>query len=109
MKFDINKFKKEMKAYTADKSVTLKDLKKFCDSRVPSEMQWITEETMNWYRNINCPRCGHKQSCPCKACQESHPTEKPWVWKDDQIHCAECDLTTDWLKVEAEWIEFLRK
>lgn len=59
-------------------------------------------------KHMNCPRCGHKQTCPCKACQKRNPTEKPWVWKGEDIHCAVCDLTTDWLKVEADWIEFLK-
>ena len=60
---------------------------------------------------MNCPRCGHKQTCPCAACQKRNPTEKPWVWKGEDIHCAVCDLTTDWLKVESEWMEseFLKK
>lgn len=52
MKFDINKFKKEMKAFTAEKNVTLEEFQKFCeDARVPEDMQWITEESINWYRN----------------------------------------------------------
>ena len=51
---------------------------------------------------MNCPRCGHKQTCPCKSCQKRNPTEKPWVWKGEDIHCSECNLTTDWLKVEAD-------
>jgi hypothetical protein len=48
---------------------------------------------------MNCPDCGHEQTCPCKACQERIPTEKPWIWIDEQfIKCAGCGRveSEDW-------------
>lgn len=50
-----------------------------------------------------CPRCQHEQSCPCEACQEREPTEKPWVWiNGETIACGGCGHTNsaDWWLME---------
>lgn len=57
---------------------------------------------------IACPKCNHKQTCPCKACQERNPTDKPWEWVDgESIACGNCSFTENanyWL--DLEWQEY---
>jgi hypothetical protein len=46
-----------------------------------------------------CPKCGHEQTCPCPACQKQWPTDKPWIWvNEESIACAGCGYTAleDW-------------
>ncbi len=48
---------------------------------------------------MECPQCGHEQTCPCKACQARKPTDKPWVWVDGEfIACGNCGYQNhaDW-------------
>ncbi len=48
---------------------------------------------------MNCPSCGHENTCPCPSCQARRPTDRPWVWVDDElISCGACGFTKhcDW-------------
>jgi hypothetical protein len=61
---------------------------------------------------LKCPKCGHPQSCPCKACQKKNPTEKPWINTNDgeSIMCAGCGLTEsyDWWE-EQSYKSFMKE
>jgi hypothetical protein len=59
---------------------------------------------------MNCPKCGHLQTCPCKACQARNPTEKPWKWLGEWIACGNCDWSAHgdyWQDLEMQ--EYLRQ
>ncbi len=45
-----------------------------------------------------CPRCGHKQYCPCTSCVERNPGEITYKWLNEgkdyyNFACGHCGLT----------------
>lgn len=51
--FDMNVFKREMKKWVRDNPVrSNEEFRYFCAMRIPTEMEWVLNESLAWYKNI---------------------------------------------------------
>lgn len=58
---------------------------------------------------MNCPKCNHVQVCGCDGCQYRQPTDKPFVFLDEEyVACGNCGYTLhymDWIALNVEHLK----